>query len=182
MDDNKVKSSRILILILTVALVAVATIAGFRLAAAQNNIYLPLLQIPSNGAFATFAFNPVPTIDETTFTTITLNGGAVTGPVLAGSTITVTLHYQVVQVPWCPGCAQQLIFGFADDPVPSHCINIGNHGSGNATIKLTAPDIGGARYIRFNRKLDFDCTGALVNWGSAPALPSRVIGVVAVLK
>jgi hypothetical protein len=134
------------------------------------------------GASATFVFDPVQPIDDTTLTNILFNGGKVSGPVLAGSDVQVSLHYDVKRPASCPGCIQQLLFGFASDPLPSHCIESGQGGalSGDANFTLTAPSVAGLSYIRFSRRWMMNCKQALAAWGSEPQ--GRILGMLAVFE
>jgi hypothetical protein len=140
------------------------------------------------GANATLAFSPVQSSDNgtTTLTNILLNGGTVTRPVLPGSDVQVSLHYNYVpSSTYCPTCVTQLVFGFADDPKPSHCIQLWvpplSGTSGDATFTLTAPSVYGPRYLRFSRVWEYTCDDALKAWWGPP-FPENAIGVVTVVE
>jgi hypothetical protein len=136
-------------------------------------------QGPVGPSTATFAFNPVPPYTEITLTNITINGGSITAPVVIGESVQVELDYSIVQPDWCPGCIQQIVFGFSSLAKPSVCIFSGNVGSGHASFTLTAPSTPGTYYIAVERPMMYSCSQAL-GWDWLTPVPNQYIGVVAI--
>lgn len=137
-------------------------------------------QGPVGPANATLAFAPIPVTEDTTLTNIKVNGGSITAPVAAGSTIKVELDYTVAPPVDCPGCIQQLVFGFASTSKPDICIDIGmSIKSGHASFTLTAPSTPGTYYIQYTRPMMYGCY-QVTGWFH-PIIPiDHYIAVVAV--
>lgn len=137
-------------------------------------------QGPVGPSTATLAFNPVPPFTEITLTNITINGGSITTPVVAGESVQVELDYSIVPAPWCPYCIEQIVFGFSSLAQPSVCIFSGNMGgSGHASFALTVPSAPGTYYIAVERPMMYSCDQAL-DWNWPTPTPNQYIGVVAV--
>jgi len=134
-------------------------------------------QGPVGPATATLAFNPVPTFGDVTISNVTVNGGSVTAPLVAGSEVQVELDWSKVQPDWCPGCIIQIVFGFASAAAPAECVQTA-HGAqtGHAEFTLTTPATPGTHYIAFYEHMQYSCA-AIVSWPTPG--PAQYIGVVA---
>ncbi len=137
-------------------------------------------QGPVGPATATLAFNPFPTFSDVTLMNITINGGDVTGPVLAGTNVQVELDYSIVQPDWCPACVQQIVFGISSQDKPSVCVFTGfGPAAGHASFTLTVPAAPGTEYIALERAMMYSCEQALGWQWPTPTL-HQYIGVIAI--
>ncbi len=129
---------------------------------------------------ASFGYSRTPTVRGVTITNVLVNGGAITSPVEAGSTITVALDYNIVD-PGCPGCIDQIQVGFSHT-APTDCVYSGIPGvagvSGSGSTTLTAPSTPGTYYIGVDRSQAFSCPAGW--WNGAPSNTNRWIGAITV--
>jgi len=118
-----------------------------------------------------------------TISNVSVNGGGSVATVAAGSTVAVSLDFNITDCP-CPTCIDQINYGFANDAAATGCFYDGIPGctgdSGSAGFNVTAPATPGIYYLAFDRAEDFCCFcncpgGASACWwtGSPAANPDR---------
>ena len=121
---------------------------------------------------ATLAFGPSMYYKEVTISNVSVNGGNITAPITPGETVDIELDYSIASND-CPGCIQQIVFGFASDSKPGFCIHTGvGDDSGSSSFTLTAPATPGTHYLAFGRRWEFNCTDALLKTWPAIGLKS----------
>lgn len=129
---------------------------------------------------ASMGYSLTPTVRGVTISNVKVNGGAITAPVTAGSTITVSLDYQIVDT-GCPGCIDEIQVGFSNDK-PATCVYTGQPSSGGASgsaeFKIQAPSTPGTYYLGNDRAQDYSCPTGW--WNGAPTAANRWIAVISV--
>ena len=113
-----------------------------------------------------------------TLSNVRINGGAITAPVVGGSTVSFNVDYTVAA---CSGCLAQILVGFIDGGEVK-CIysGVANGGaSGAASFTLTAPTQPGTYYLGFDRSLAFRCPGGW--WSGGAWTPDKWFGAVTVI-
>lgn len=129
---------------------------------------------------ASLGYSVTPTVRGVTISNVLINGGAMTAPVAAGSTINVSLNYKIVD-PGCPGCIDEIQVGFSH-LAPNGCVYTGVPGtvgvSGSATFSITAPAEAGTYYLGVDRAQDYGCPTHW--WNGAPNASNRWFGVITV--
>ena len=93
---------------------------------------------------ALLGYSITPSFASVTISNVLVNGGAITSPVEAASTINVTLDYHIFD-DGCPGCVDQIQVGFTHSS-PGDCVYNDIPGpspgvSGTASFTITAPVI-----------------------------------------
>jgi len=131
-------------------------------------------------AMASFGYSKTPTVRGVTISNVLVNGGAITSPIAAGSSVTVEMDYNIVD-PDCPSCIDQIQVGFSH-VAPTGCVYSGIPGaagdSGSGTMTLTAPSTPGTYYLGVDRSQAFSCPAGW--WNGAPSNPNRWIAAITV--
>ena len=129
---------------------------------------------------ASFGYSKTPTVRGVTISNVLVNGGAITSPVAAGSSITVEVDYNIVDTA-CPRCKDQIQLGFSH-AAPTGCVYNGYPGaagvSGTRSITLTAPSTPGTYYIGVDRSQAYSCPTGW--WNGAPTNTNRWIAAITV--
>lgn len=129
---------------------------------------------------ASIGYSITPAVRNVTISNVKINGGAITAPVAAGSTINVSLDYKITDAS-CPGCIDEIQVGFSHDK-PASCVYQGIPGSagasGSATFTITAPTTTGTYYLGSDRAQDYSCPVGW--WNSAPTTSNRWFAVISV--
>ena len=135
----------------------------------------------SSAESETLGYSTTPTFAGVTISNVSVNGGAITAPVEPGSTIDVTLDYNIFD-DGCPGCIDQIQVGFTHSS-PDDCIYSGIPGpspgvSGTASFTITAPTFPGTYYLGFDRSQALSCPAGW--WNGAPNTPNRWFAAITV--
>lgn len=129
---------------------------------------------------ASLGYSITPTVRGVTISNVLINGGSITAPVDAGSTINVQLSFKIVD-PGCPGCIDQIQVGFSH-LAPNGCAYDGVPGaggdSGTTTFTITAPTVPGTYYLGADRSQAFSCPTGW--WNSAPTASNRWFAAITV--
>jgi hypothetical protein len=107
---------------------------------------------------ATLAMSPVNS-HEVHLTSVTVNGGAITGPVAPGASVQVEFDWSVSAAPGCSGCLIVFSVGFQGKPGP--CViadGVFGGSSGHASVALTAPTTVGNQLIMVDETFAVSCT------------------------
>lgn len=114
---------------------------------------------------------------------VKLDGVSPVAVVSPGASLSGSANYQAFVGTGCPGCRQQLVYGFGN--TPSGCIYDWSPGvwpgaSGSGAIHLTAPSTAGVYKVNVAWALQLSCSDAMTVANPLGVKPTGEIGVVVV--
>lgn len=138
------------------------------------------LDMSTQPPVASLGYSLTPTVRGVTISNVKVNGGAITSPVEAGSTIDLTMDFNIKD-PGCTGCIDQIQVGFTHLG-PKGCVYSGIPGaagvSGDGNISIIAPTEPGIYFIGVDRSQDYNCPAGW--WNGAPTTSNRWIAQITV--